>query len=103
MVTLRGFLQRTLPALLALVLAGFAAAPAPAVAVTAFNGQPAISYAAQPAPAGHSAPASERDPAAEASPVPAVAAPAVADTPQVLRPQPVAGVRGSRAPPAGLV
>jgi hypothetical protein len=91
----RGFVRRSLPVLLALLLTSpFAAA------VTA----PAASAA--PAPVAAVAQVSAAPPAhvpADEVPADKPATIVVAGAPQVLHPQVTAGVRGSRAPPSTLV
>ncbi|WP_305790280.1 hypothetical protein [Symbioplanes lichenis] len=90
----RGFVRRSLPVLLSLLLTG----PFGAAAVV-----PASSFA-PPAPVV--AVAQVEQPSAQEPPAPVApedqpaATVVVAGAPQVLHPQAVAGVRGSRAPPS---
>ncbi|WP_306213437.1 hypothetical protein [Actinoplanes sp. RD1] len=88
----RGFVRRSLPVLLALLLTGpFAtAAVVPAASEAPSRVAAVAQIEAAPAP----------EPAADLPEELPAATDVVAGTPQVLHPQAVAGVRGSRAPPS---
>jgi hypothetical protein len=106
----RGFVQRSLPALLALVL-GFLVAPQPAVpsaiaptgtiAAANLDATPQTTAAAH---TGHSTP-SARPPAESAAPagLSADSTEQISAGPHILRAQLTAGPVGSRAPPSPLV
>jgi hypothetical protein len=97
----RGFLLRSLPALLALLLGLLVAPqqPAPRAAAASLKAT-AYTTAAAPAavPAGHSA----ESPAGSDAPLTPGAGP-VEQRPRVLRTQITVGTTGSRAPPRPLV
>jgi len=98
----RGFLLRTLPALLALVLGLLVAPQQPATPAAAAAGLQATTYTTVAAPATvHSGQPAEEPAASEAPSTPG-AGPAE-QRPRVLRPQVTVGADGSRAPPFRLV